>query len=127
MIKLRELRKERNQTLAEMGKRLGMNPGSLSKYERGERTPKLDVLVHICKGCGVSLATLAPDFWKKVVGAVDMVDLEDELDKREDEARERELKRMEYQRWQDQQDDYGEHEWEFSEPGYEEDWSDEEN
>lgn len=54
-----------------------------------------------------------------------MVDLEDELDKREDETREREL--MEYMRWQDQQDDYGEHEWEYSEPGYEEDWSDEEN
>ena len=127
MIKLRELRKERNETIQEMGKRLGMNPGSLSKYERGERNPKLDVLVHICKAYGVSLATLAPDFWKKVVGAVDMVDLEDELDKREDEAREWELKRMEYQRWQDQQDDYGEHEWEYSEPGYEEDWSDEEN
>ena len=127
MIKLRELRKERNQTLQEMGKQLGMNYGSLSKYERGERNPKLDVLVHICKAYGVSLATLAPDVWKKVVGAVDMVDLEDELDKREDEAREWELKRMEYQRWQDQQDDYGEHEWEYSEPGYEEDWSDEEN
>lgn len=127
MIKLRELRKERNETLREMGKRLGMNPGLLSKYERGERNPKIEVLVHICKVYGVSLATLAPDFWKKVVGAVDMVDLEDELDKREDEAREWELKRMEYQRWQDQQDDYGEHEWEFSEPGYEEDWSDEEN
>lgn len=127
MIKLRELRKERNQTLREMGKHLRMNPNLLSKYERGERNPKLDTLLHICKVYGVSLATLAPDFWKKVVGAVDMVDLEDELDKREDEARERELKRMEYQRWQDQQDDYGEHEWEYSEPGYEEDWSDEEN
>ncbi|QLL77612.1 helix-turn-helix domain-containing protein [Ligilactobacillus saerimneri] len=125
MIKLREIRKERNQTIQEMGKHLGMNPGSLSKYERGERNPKLDVLVHICKAYGVSLATLAPDVWKKVVGAVDMVDLEDELDKREDEAREREL--MEYVHWQDQQDDYGEHEWEYSEPGYEEDWSDEEN
>ena len=127
MIKLRELRKERNETLAEMGKRLGMNPGALSRYESGKRNPKLDVLVHICKAYGVSLATLAPDFWKKVVGAVDMEDLEDELDKREDEAREWTLKRMEYQRWQDQQDDYGEHEWEYSEPGYEEDWSDEEN
>lgn len=126
MIKLRELRKERNQTLREMGKQLGMNPNLLSKYERGERNPKLDALVHICKAYGVSLATLAPDVWKKVVGAVDMVDLEDELDKREDEARERELKRMEYQRWQDQQDAYGEHEWEYSEPGYEEDWSDDE-
>lgn len=126
MIKLRELRKERNQTLREMGKHLRMNPNLLSKYERGERNPKLDTLVHICKAYGVSLATLAPDVWKKVVGAVDMVDLEDELDKREDEARERELKRMEYQRWQDQQDDYGEHEWEYSEPGYEEDWSDDE-
>lgn len=125
MIKLRELRKERNQTLAEMGKHLRMNPSLLSKYERGERNPKLDTLVHICKAYGVSLATLAPDVWKKVVGAVDMVDLEDELDKREDEAREREL--MEYVHWQDQQDDYGEHEWEYSEPGYEEDWSDEEN
>lgn len=125
MIKLRELRKERNETLAEMGKRLGMNPGALSRYERGGRNPKLDVLVHICKVYGVSLATLAPDIWKKVVGAVDMVDLEDELDKREDEAREREL--MEYVHWQDQQDAYGEHEWEYSEPGYEEDWSDEEN
>ena len=125
MIKLRELRKERNQTLREMGKHLGMNPSLLSKYERGERNPKLDVLVHICKAYGVSLATLAPDFWKKVVGAVDMVDLEDELDKREEEAREREL--MEYVHWRDQQDDYGEHEWEYSEPGYEEDWSDEEN
>lgn len=127
MIKLRELRKERNQTLQEMGKQLGMNPNLLSKYERGERNPKLETLVHICKAYGVSLATLAPDVWKKVVGAVDMEDLEDELDKREDEAREWTLKRMEYQRWQDQQDDYGEHEWEYSEPGYEEDWSDEEN
>lgn len=124
MIKLRELRKERNQTLREMGKHLGMNPNLLSKYERGERNPKLDVLVHICKVYGVSLATLAPDLWKKVVGAVDMVDLEDELDKREGEAREREL--MEYVHWQDQQDAYGEHEWEYSEPGYEEDWSDDE-
>ena len=127
MIKLRELRKERNETLAEMGKRLGIASNTLSQYENGERNPKLDTLVHICKAYGVSLATLAPDVWKKVVGAVDMVDLEDELDKREDEAREWELKRMEYQRWQDQQDAYGEHEWEYSEPGYEEDWSDEEN
>ncbi len=125
MIKLREIRQKRNETLREAGKRLGMSPGALSKYEQGKRNPKLEVLVRICKGYGVSLATMAPDFWKKVVGAVDMEDLEDELDKREDEAREREL--MEYVHWQDQQDDYGEHEWEYSEPGYEEDWSDEEN
>ncbi|QBK08422.1 hypothetical protein FORC83_p041 (plasmid) [Campylobacter jejuni] len=127
MIKLRELRKERNETMQEMGKRLGVASNTISQYESGKRKPSTDMLVHICKVYGVSLATLAPDVWKKVVGAVDMVDLEDELDKREDEARERELKRMEYQRWQDQQDDYGEHEWEYSEPGYEEDWNDEEN
>ncbi|MHC5523353.1 hypothetical protein [Ligilactobacillus saerimneri] len=49
-----------------------------------------------------------------------MIDLEDELDKREEEAKERE-----YRRWQDQQDRYTEHAWEYSEPGEEEDWSDE--
>lgn len=27
--------------------------------------------------------------------------------------------------WQDEQDYYGEHAWEYSEPGKEEDWSDE--
>lgn len=30
-----------------------------------------------------------------------------------------------YLDWQDEQDYYGEHAWEYSEPGEEEDWSDE--
>lgn len=65
-----------------------------------------------------------PEIWEALLEVVSVDELEEAVKQKKDEqAREH----QEYVKWQDQQDDYGEHEWEYSEPGYEEDWSDEEN
>lgn len=87
MIKLKELRKARGESIREMSERLDIPANTIAKWGQGIRKPKLEKIIHICKVYGISLAVLAPDLWEEIVGAVDTIDLKDELDRREDEAR----------------------------------------
>ena len=78
----------------------------------------------VCSVSGTSMKQQYPKLWQKLMEVANIEDLEEAIKfKKDEQIREH----QEYVKWQDQQDDYGEHEWEYSEPGYEEDWSDEEN
>ena len=53
MLKIKELRNERNLTLAELSSKLKLSPQVLSRYERGDREPDLNTLCLIADffGC----------------------------------------------------------------------------
>ncbi|BDP45648.1 MULTISPECIES: helix-turn-helix domain-containing protein [Enterococcus] len=44
MNRIQELRKEAHLTQAELAKKIGVNPVTMSRYENGNRSPKLDKL-----------------------------------------------------------------------------------
>lgn len=56
--KMRAIREERDWTLEEMAQRLGTTKQALSKYERGERTPKITVAAKFAEILGVPLKEL---------------------------------------------------------------------
>lgn len=56
--KLKLLREERNMSLSEFAKLLGTSKQVLSRYERGENTPKITTVAHYAEVLNVSLAYL---------------------------------------------------------------------
>lgn len=56
--KLKLLREERNMSLAEFANLLGTSKQVLSRYERGENTPKITTVSHYASVLNVSLAYL---------------------------------------------------------------------
>lgn len=61
MKKLRELRKARCLTLAEVANAIGIKQQVLSYYERGDREPRLETLKKLAKFYGVSIDYLVSD------------------------------------------------------------------
>lgn len=59
--KLKMLREERQMSLADFAKILGTSKQVLSRYERGENTPKITTVMEYAKTLGVSLAFLMND------------------------------------------------------------------
>ena len=59
--KLKLLREERDMSLSEFAKLLGTSKQVLSRYERGENTPKITTVAHYAKVLNVSLAYLMND------------------------------------------------------------------
>ena len=59
--KLKLLREEKNMTLAEFADLLGTSKQVISRYERGENTPKITTVAHYAKVLNVSLAFLMND------------------------------------------------------------------
>ena len=59
--KLKLLREERDMSLAEFANLLGTSKQVLSRYERGENTPKITTVAHYAKVLDVSLAYLMKD------------------------------------------------------------------
>ena len=59
--KLRLLREERGMSLSEFAELLGTSKQVLSRYERGENTPKITTVAHFAKVLGVTLAYLMKD------------------------------------------------------------------
>lgn len=59
--KLRLLREERNMSLSEFANLLGTSKQVISRYERGENTPKITTVAHYAKVLNVSLAYLMND------------------------------------------------------------------
>ena len=59
--KLKLLREERNMSLSEFANLLGTSKQVLSRYERGENTPKITTVAHYAKVLDVSLAYLMKD------------------------------------------------------------------
>ena len=55
---LRRIRKERGMTLDEMAAYLGTTKQALSRYERGERTPKITLAAQFAEQLGVDLSEL---------------------------------------------------------------------
>ena len=55
---IRKIREENNWTLDDMAKKLGTTKQALSKYERGERTPKITVAAKFADILGISLEEL---------------------------------------------------------------------
>lgn len=51
--RLRELRKEKNMSQADLGKILGVSKVSVSGYENGTRVPSMDILVQILDVFGI--------------------------------------------------------------------------
>jgi transcriptional regulator with XRE-family HTH domain len=56
--KMREIREDRKWTLEEMAEKLGTTKQALSKYERGERTPKITVAARFAEILGIPLREL---------------------------------------------------------------------
>lgn len=61
MKKLRELRKARRLTLAEVANAIGKKKQELSYYERGDREPRIETLKKLAKFYGVSIDYLVSD------------------------------------------------------------------
>lgn len=59
--KLKLLREEREMTLSEFAELLGTSKQVISRYERGENTPKITTVAHYAKVLNVSLAYLMND------------------------------------------------------------------
>lgn len=59
--KLRLLREERGMSLSEFAELLGTSKQVLSRYERGENTPKITTISHFAKVLNVTLAYLIKD------------------------------------------------------------------
>ncbi len=55
---LRELRKSRGITLAELAERAGSHVGNLSRIERGTAKPSLDLLYRLAEGLDFSLSEI---------------------------------------------------------------------
>lgn len=54
MERIKELRKEKGLTQAELAKLIGVNPVTLSRYETGDRKPKIDKLEKMAEIFGVT-------------------------------------------------------------------------
>lgn len=59
--KLKLLREEKGMTLAEFSTLLGTSKQVISRYERGENTPKITTVAHYAKVLNVSLEYLTND------------------------------------------------------------------
>ena len=59
--KLKLLREERNMSLSEFANLLGTSKQVISRYERGENTPKITTVAHYAEVLRVSLAYLMND------------------------------------------------------------------
>ena len=59
--KLKLLREERDMSLSEFATMLGTSKQVISRYERGENTPKITTVAHYAKVLNVSLAYLMND------------------------------------------------------------------
>lgn len=59
--KLKLLREERDMSLTEFANLLGTSKQVISRYERGENTPKITTVAHYAKVLNVSLAYLMND------------------------------------------------------------------
>lgn len=59
--KLKLLREEKNMSLTEFANLLGTSKQVISRYERGENTPKITTVAHYAKVLDVSLAYLMND------------------------------------------------------------------
>lgn len=59
--KIKQLRLEKNMTLTEAAEKLGMNKGSLSRYENDTVEPSLSAACRIAKFYGARLDFLAED------------------------------------------------------------------
>lgn len=59
--KLKLLREEKNMSLTEFANLLGTSKQVISRYERGENTPKITTVAHYAKVLNVSLAYLMND------------------------------------------------------------------
>ncbi|MBU0988347.1 MAG: helix-turn-helix domain-containing protein, partial [Proteobacteria bacterium] len=55
---IRNLRRQRNWTMAELAARIGMNPVPLGRIERGVNAPSASVIYRLAKTLGVSVDTL---------------------------------------------------------------------
>ena len=49
MIKLKELREDKNLSQAQLAKEIGVNHRTISSYERGTREPDIDTIKKLCK------------------------------------------------------------------------------
>lgn len=56
--RVRELRRQRGYTQADLGQIAGLDPTYLSGIEQGRRNPTLDWLVRLAQGLGVPLGDL---------------------------------------------------------------------
>ena len=54
LLRLRELRKEKNMSQLEFATKIGMLQQQYSRYEKGEREPQLKHIRRICKEFNVS-------------------------------------------------------------------------
>lgn len=59
--RLRALREESGLTLADLSERAGMHLQSLSRLERGDRSPQWDTVVALAKALGCELEEFLPE------------------------------------------------------------------
>lgn len=61
MNRIKKLRKKSGLTQKQLAKKIGVNTVTLSRYETGDRKPKIDKLLKMSKIFGVKLEYLLPE------------------------------------------------------------------
>ena len=77
-MRLKELRSEKNLTLAQLANDLKTTPQVISRYERGEREPDLATLSVIADYFGVSIDRVLSDEQKEKPGQIPLAELSEE-------------------------------------------------
>ncbi|MET4782210.1 XRE family transcriptional regulator [Glaciihabitans sp. UYNi722] len=58
--RLRSIRRKQDQTIAELSQRTGISSSTISRLERGDRQPNLELLLPLARALGVGLDGLVP-------------------------------------------------------------------
>src|SRR4029434_7179069 len=66
-VRLKEIRRTLEQTLAEVSKATGVSISNLSKIENNQISPSFDIMKRICDGLGVSIEDFVRPGAKSVV------------------------------------------------------------
>lgn len=73
-ITLKQLRKSKNLTQAELGQHIGLSKAVISKYENGLGFPTFDVLIHFAKYFNVSTDYLLGVKQNRTIDVSDLTD-----------------------------------------------------
>lgn len=83
-IKLKELRKSKNESQKDMGKRLFVSYGTISRWEKEVKQPSIDTVIGICNEYEVSFPELVPGIWQDILKVVKTSELETVIKERTD-------------------------------------------
>lgn len=83
-IRLKELRKSRNESQKDMAKRLFVSHGTICRWEKEVKQPSIDTVIGICNEYEVSFPELMPGVWQDILKVVKTSELEAVIKERTD-------------------------------------------